>query len=481
MRAVAEQLPTNQYEPSTYPALYAMPDLVEQPRVYSVQEAEFETEAQVKFQQWLGSLGLQVFESTAEKAKDVNLLERLKAANAGSEEAKKSLAVNVDTAIFEAVFKDDYIGDTYMDLNERDELMQHGQTNDSIYRNAINLRPGRHDVLEDITRAEALNRHRIEAALKAGKLKDHYFVAFSLVPDGVPEEELGPEGDGYFLDSLTLSAQATTELARRRVKTETALTAGVEADENDTLEDRINKRHDFPAVAKLYEWFDQEAPSTAERLLNKGLYIPKEMMPNGIVDVRYWLDMAKDEVLGRKVNRKVEDYVALRLESKRRQASLKDVRHQVLKDLQASTNELKKPMQAVQRMWKLIRIHATKESFTNLNIDPKVFGAAAAPDIVMARYHIQQGNGHLALDFMRQAQAKSVVTGCGGGSSSTKNDEGVSDLTGELSNSSEISSAGSDKFGSLKFKCPNGHINTRERNKLIDKCQHKGCTAKVKC
>lgn len=40
-------------------------------------------------------------------------------------------------------------------------------------------------------------------------------------------------------------------------------------------------------------------------------------------------------------------------------------------------------------------------------------------------------------------------------------------------------SAGEDKHGSLTFKCQKGHINTRPRNQLIDKC--KTCGISVKC
>jgi hypothetical protein len=39
--------------------------------------------------------------------------------------------------------------------------------------------------------------------------------------------------------------------------------------------------------------------------------------------------------------------------------------------------------------------------------------------------------------------------------------------------------AGSDKYGSLQFRCRNGHLNTRERNRLIPHCQH--CGVSVKC
>lgn len=38
-----------------------------------------------------------------------------------------------------------------------------------------------------------------------------------------------------------------------------------------------------------------------------------------------------------------------------------------------------------------------------------------------------------------------------------------------------------DMYGPLKFECTEGHTNRRPRGKLIDKCQHKGCTGSVGC
>ncbi len=42
-------------------------------------------------------------------------------------------------------------------------------------------------------------------------------------------------------------------------------------------------------------------------------------------------------------------------------------------------------------------------------------------------------------------------------------------------------SSSEDRYGSRYFKCSNGHWNYRPQNKLIDKCQHQNCKAKVKC
>ena len=474
MGFAAEQLATTQIDQEfKRPHLYLV-QTGDTLGVQSVCDTEFEPEVLVKFERWLGSVALNESGEAGSKPPGVNLLERLRAAKAGSAEALNSVAMNVDTAVFEGVFKERYVGTTYMDQNSQGELMQYGQTNEEIYRNALVMRPNRHATLQKITKTEGLNRQRIEAALKAGKLQDYHFVAFSLVPNGVPEKDLGHEGDGYFLDSLSLNIQATTELASGRVKTHTGFMAGVEADANDTFEDRRRKRHDFKAVSKLYEWFDQEAPATAEDLLGEGLFIPKHLMPNGVVDVMRWLDMAADEVLGRSVERKVEDYVTLELDSKRREAGLKDVRQNVLQDLLVATDRLEDPMAAVQLMWDLVRQHATEASFTNLDIDPRAFGNLAAADIHRARHYLQHGEEQLAREHMEKAHENSIVSGCGGGAGSAG--------SGRQESSDGLEKiAGSDSKGSLAFKCPKGHLNIRQREQLLPQCQHHGCKAKVAC
>lgn len=464
--------------------LRLVPDIVPEPEASSVQDAEWETEAQARFKSWMGSLVLrESVDSTQPNIEaepdNTNILERLQAAKAGSKEALDSVTINVATAINEVVFKEDHVGATYMDRNPDGEPVQFGQTNDSIYKNGFNFRPDRHSILEKITQVEALNRHRIEAALKADELKDHHFVVFSLVPNGVPEKDLGPEGDGYFVDSLSLNIQDTTEVSDGRVKTETGFMAGVEADENDTFEDRLAKRHDFSAVAKVYEWLGLDPPATAEEALDRGILIPKAMMPNGVVDVMRWFAEATDAVKSRNIERKAEDFIALKFKSKQREASLKDVRHKVLEDLLDATDDLATPEEAVKLIWSLIARHATNDAFTNPNIDPKVFGKEAASHIVMARQYSRGGRLDLAYSFMQKAHDTAVVTGCGGGgSSSKKTSEGSSD---DSSEDGVEGSAGRDRFGSRKFVCSNGHTNIRPHNKLIPKCQHSGCEAKVAC
>jgi hypothetical protein len=290
-----------------------------------------------------------------------------------------------------------------------------------------------------------------------------------LVPNGVPQSKLGPEGDGYFLDELTLNIQSTIKTPSNKVKTETGFMAGVEGEESDSFEELLEKRFDFKAVSLLYSWFGKEAPRTAHEILDSPLYIPKELMPNGVTDVMYWLSAARDEVLERESLSTREEYVAMKLESKRREARLKDVQEKILNDTLRLGALIDEPMQAVHLVWELVREHATEAAFTNYDIDPRVFGRAAAPELVLARYHIENGNQQLADQYKQKAHQLSETSGCGGGAKANAAEAELDKI------------AGKDSKGARAFRCKFGHLNIRPKEKLLPSCQHPGCTAQVAC
>jgi hypothetical protein len=130
---------------------------------------------------------------------------------------------------------------------------------------------------------------------------------------------------------------------------------------------------------------------------------------------------------------------------------------------------LDEPMQAVNLVWELVRQYATEAAFTNYDIDPKVFGRVAAPELVMARYHIEHGNQQQADHYKQKAHQHSETSGCGGGSTANISDGGLEKI------------AGKDSKGALAFRCKNGHLNIRPKEKLIPACQHAGCSAQVAC
>jgi hypothetical protein len=77
----------------------------------------------------------------------------------------------------------------------------------------------------------------------------------------------------------------------------------------------------------------------------------------------------------------------------------------------------------------------------------------------------------------RAVRLGKTYSGCGA-SVSAEQEDSLS-TPDQLGSSGYGNKTGSDRFGSLKFKCQNGHENTRPRGKLIDKCGK--CGISVKC
>jgi xanthosine utilization system XapX-like protein len=441
--------------------------------VEPVADSNYETEAQENFQRWLGSLALEKnvgVQQDFEQSHDTNLLEQMKLAKNGSPEAGRFVDITIGTAVAEACFKSDHITKITTELNPNGQLMQFGQTMQNVHKNALTMRPNRHEKLQEITKIEALNGQRIEAALQAGELDDYYFVVPSIVPDDVPETQLGPEGDGYFVHSLTFVIQATTKETSGAVTTESAFLAGTDADEQDDFESRIAKRHDISSLQKIYENFGLVAPDTAAGFLANGLQIHKSLLPNGVADVARWLDTARGEISGAATTKTDEYYQNLRENSRQKEARLADVKAAVREEFLHHAEKLDEPMEAVKLLWQIIKTHAVEASFQNTDIDPYVFGREAVENIREARTFLARGDYEAFLAAREKSHETATVSGCGGGAAKKDQDK---------ENGAEKQELG-DKFGSLQFSCPKCHrTNTRPQGKLLSRCQH--CGKDVTC
>ena len=425
--ATVRQINFETYGTTEVPSLALVEDLPDQEYrliarlITNTEYAPFTTE---RFNRWYGSIALTDVKrpdipETHEQTAETNLLDMIKQANAGSVEARSMVSQNVAAANSEVCFKDRHIRKVTTLVNEDGQLMQSGQTMMSVYRNAI-IRSNRHPKLQEITRIEALNGHRIEDALRAGELKDNYFVVVSIVPGDIPEKDLGPDGDGYFLDSLTFAIQATTEEADSAVTIESAFRAGVEDAEDLSFEERLASRLDIGIIAKVYARLGLIAPATAPELLANGPLIPKESMPNGLVDFFRWCDEARDEIRGETVERKPEDYIDIIEQSKKREASLEETNQKVLDELLLRGQGLTDQIDAIKLMWQLSKRYTVEASFVNPHINPRVFGGEAAQYIMQIRQHIEEhGTNDLSeLNLLKnKAHETAVATGCGGGAS----------------------------------------------------------------
>ncbi len=111
---------------------------------------------------------------------------------------------------------------------------------------------------------------------------------------------------------------------------------------------------------------------------------------------------------------------------------------------------------------------------------PEMVPGTIAPESFITMPSIVNGQSlqvEMARAEHRASRLGKTYSGCGA-SVSAEIEDGLS--TGDqIGNSGYGNKSGSDRYGSRKFKCPNGHENTRPRNQLLDKCGK--CGVSVRC
>lgn len=393
-----------------------------QPLAMTMSEAEGFAESERRFRKLLGSVAMQGnVERSHDSAEKMTILEAIRAAREGSCQAEAMIDINVATAVTEACFKYDHITKVAMQLNDAGELIQFGQTMQEMHFNSIAYRQNRHVKLRDVTSIEALNGHCIEDAAKTGLLRDYYFIADSLVPQGVPEDDLKDEG--YFLNTLTFVSQATTA-EDSVVATESVFSKGTAADESAGFAQRMAARFDLEAVSRVRQRLGLSPITSTEEAL-QGIFVHKSALPNGVIDYKRMIDEEAHMAAG--VPLKTDDYYEqLAPRSKQREQSLESAKQMVKEALIAQAHTLKTPMEAVQRIWDLTREFTVIAAVDNHYIDARIFGEQAAQQIKESRYYTSVGDPIAAQLALREAVRVAIVTGCGGGSAGRRAKKGGS-------------------------------------------------------
>lgn len=402
----------------------------EQPPALLVSELPQYEYSKKRFQRLLGSIATKSSVEYGEQPKTTTLLDAInQTAFEGSKDAEALIDINVGTTVSEACFKKEHVTSISMHLNEQGELIQFGQTMSQFQYNSLALRPKRHERLEAVTRQEALNGHAIEDLANQGVLDDYWFVVSSLVPENVPEGDLGEKGDGYFLHSLTYVNQATTRTGDD-VITQPAFSEGTFADEEASFEERIARRHDIQTISAVRQRLGLPPISTTDEAL-EGILVHKSLMPNGVVDFMRMCDEEADRILGRTADRSDAYYTNLLANSIAKEESLADIKQQVKADLLQHAGKLEDPMEAIQLLWELTKKHSVRSAATNLHIDPIVFGQEAVARVEESRYRLSMGDFIGAEMAIREALKVATISGCGGGSSKDKDGDNNSDSNNE--------------------------------------------------
>lgn len=353
-----------------------------------------------------------------DEAPNTSLLEAIKRANDGDQEAKESVRINTHIAVVEAMIKSGHITIVPMAINDRGNWLQHGQAMLHVHANALRTKiVQKHQGIRARTEAETINGHAIEDLSRMGKLDDNYVFVPSLFPDNSEiSYNIATDEAGFFGVTKTAAFQLT-KTDGNVGQVESAFVAGVT--------EKDGPRHDIEVMRKIYTLagFDARDWLPLDFLQNP-LLIHKSNLPNGIADMVMLYDelateLAEEELFfGQKDERR--DYVGFAERSKLREDGLQSVTDKVNSALLEQGRSLRSPESAIQLLAELVGPLGVEYAVSDYSIDPNVFGHESAQLIVQARQYQQKGELFMMHQSLESAIGKAVTTMCG---MSTKNSD----------------------------------------------------------
>lgn len=329
------------------------------------------------------------------------LMHAIHAAAAGDPRARKMVDVNAATLGYEIVFKAGHISETTIFADSNGELFQYGQPMNSVLVNGL-LFASEHPLIKRRTVPEIRNGVRMAAAMRRGQLKDHYFVVISRYIDGVQDKEA--KELGLFPDTKSASIQVTTEVSDGQLLQQTAFWAGVR--------DLDAPRHDGEAVRIVGEQLGIDLNCDDAETIDRAILVPKNLMPEGILDFVRWLDEAAGGTFFGE-DKPVQDYLAHYRLCKAREVVLRPTIQEAVEELISEASAITSPELAVERLHELIDAKLIERAvYKDKTIDPHVFGAQAAALIMEGRRHVAEGNLEAAEKVTSKAKTVSESTGC---------------------------------------------------------------------
>ncbi len=375
----------------------------------------------------------------------------IKLAVMGDTDALHMVQTNARTDVIERTLKTGHVMDPVpLSVSEEGKVMQFGQTSDSIQANSLRF-TANDTVMRARTEAETRNAFRIEELHQTGMFEEYSLVVLSLA-ENMPEA-------GFFTDTMSSSIQVTSKHGNG-LAIESAFMSGIASTGAE--------RHDFATVAAFGDQMGVDlSGKTAAEIIDTPLLIRNDLIPQGAIDVVRMLDDVNNTFFGEDKPR--ENYQLYREQCRFREKSFDPKVALITHDLLFEAATINSPVQAVQRLHKISEKYMVAHAVTDTTINPMVFGRVAARHIETARQHVLMGNIHEAHHEISEAQTTAQSYSCPSLIKSSPMGENV-----------ETTLAGSDKYGSLQFKCPKkGCVNTRKPNKLIKECQV--CGADVTC
>lgn len=360
------------------------------------------------------------------------LMHAIFAASLGDPVAHKVVVNNVQTDVIERTTKSGHIMSLPLEVDERGNILQHGQLMRDVYINTLRFAS---DIPQMRRRAEAEARNgsRIHLYRERGLLDAYNFVVFSCAADDMCETAMAEAG--FFTDDMSCAIQVTTKNS-----VESAFAAGKAAPES--------ARHDIQTVVRLAAFFGVDlSGKSATEILNTPLLIPKYMMPNGVADIVKLYDIAAGGTFfGKK--QEAQDYLDYLQVCRRREETMEPRVKKIVAELLNAAPTVTSPLQATQLLHELSQKHMLDHALTDTSINPLVFGAVSARYIEEARFHLAMGDHDAFLNARNSAQRTAVSSSCPGAARGDREGGGTS---GDSQEGEQRASSSSSESGACEY------------------------------
>jgi hypothetical protein len=229
-----------------------------------------------------------VYEFDIESNLPSNLSEALEFARNGDRLAREMIRSNVATDYFERAYKSGFISEVMLKKRTDGEIEQYGQSIEDVHINSLRFIDN--EKLKARAKIEALNSVRDKYYANSGLLNDNARVVFSMVHDGMSDEEA--EDVGFFVHTRSVSIQVMTEREDGELVVQSAFVAG--------RENLSGEAFDKQAIVNLAQKLGVDySDESSEDILSRPLIIPKTKIPQLAVSVAKLYDEAAGEVTGK--------------------------------------------------------------------------------------------------------------------------------------------------------------------------------------
>jgi hypothetical protein len=364
-------------------------------------------------------------ETTEIDSKSVTMLDMLRGAAAGNEEARAAATENISTMVREVTKKYQSVSRVAGFMDDEGHFWQYGQSSRHYLMNTFAFVE-----VNKTTKDEAHGMLRFEELVRQGVLRPgETYWEMSLVPEG--ERQSLCEA-GYFLESMSYVVRGLTlQGDGKNVNVEVAFVAGVDQEQvaaqvGDGMteekavarqEHALILRHDIAVLERLRESkrlnFSFDRSSSIQSFIT-----PNGATPHGVVDIVRLCDDAASELLGKDmffgVAQPREDYASFPAKCQEYMSKFDGLVQDVLRDATTivAQGEVSNPADIPPLLRRIVADYLTPRAVELRDFDLRVLGAGAAQLLFNAQRAADAGDIEAAKSLVIRAKKVAVVDDC---------------------------------------------------------------------